>query len=132
MATGDPSPTYQWEKSEDGGTNWEAVPKATKSELAFSKVTTLNAGLYRVKAINGGGTVTSNEATLVVYFAPRISTQPKALSVNEGDPVTLSVESQVWMQRVPRPHSRGIRTRRKKMATELGVLNRRSLNYRRS
>ena len=93
LATGDPSPSYQWEKSVDGGANWEEVSKATRAELAFSKVSTLNAGLYRVKAINGGGAVTSDEATLVVYFAPRISTQPQALSVNEGDAVNLSVES---------------------------------------
>ena len=31
LATGDPSPSYQWEKSVDGGANWEEVSKATKS-----------------------------------------------------------------------------------------------------
>ena len=91
FANGDPDPSYQWEKSTDDGASWQEVSKATKSELAFSKVSTNNAGRYRVKAINGGGITTSDEATLIVYFAPRITTQPVASSVNEGDAVNLSV-----------------------------------------
>ena len=63
LATGDPSPAYQWEKSEDNGVGWQDIPKATKAELTFSKASTANTGRYRVKAINGGGTVTSDEAT---------------------------------------------------------------------
>ncbi|MBT5379343.1 MAG: SUMF1/EgtB/PvdO family nonheme iron enzyme, partial [Opitutae bacterium] len=91
VANGDPTPTYQWEKLNGDGVTWEAIPKATKGELKFSKIKTENAGKYRVKAINGGGTATSDEADLVVYYAPIISADPLAASVNEGTAINLSV-----------------------------------------
>ncbi|MBT6462332.1 MAG: SUMF1/EgtB/PvdO family nonheme iron enzyme [Opitutae bacterium] len=91
LATGQPTPVYQWEKSSDDGVTWEDVAKANKAELAFSKVGTANAGTYRVKAINGGGTTTSEDAVLIVYHAPRIINQPIASPVNEGDAINLSV-----------------------------------------
>jgi hypothetical protein len=91
LANGDPDPSYQWEKLNGDGVTWDPVPKANKPELAFSKVKTNNAGRYRVKAINGGGATPSQEADLVVYYAPRITTQPVAASVNEGDAINLTV-----------------------------------------
>jgi hypothetical protein len=90
LANGDPSPTYQWEKLNGDGVTWDPIAKATKAELKFSKLKTDNAGRYRVRAINGGGFTTSNEAELVAYYEPRITTQPLSVSVNEGDAINLT------------------------------------------
>jgi hypothetical protein len=91
VANGDPTPTYQWEKLNGDGVTWESIPKATKAELQFSKIKNENAGKYRVKAINGGGSATSDEADLVVYYAPRILAQPVSASVNEGTAINLGI-----------------------------------------
>ena len=89
-ANGDPSPTYQWERLNVDGVTWDPIPKATKAELKFSKIKTDNAGSYRVRAINGGGFITSNEANLEVYHEPRITTHPLSVTVNEGDAINLT------------------------------------------
>ena len=35
-ATGNPSPTYQWERSEDGGSSWIPILGATDSSLTLA------------------------------------------------------------------------------------------------
>jgi hypothetical protein len=60
VATGAPAPTYQWRK--DG----VALPGATNAILSLTTVTPANAGDYSVVVSNGGGSVSSNAATLSV------------------------------------------------------------------
>ena len=89
--SGTPSPAYQWQKLGTDGVTWADVSRANKSELSFSKLYKVHAGKYRVVATNAGGTTTSNEAELVVYYAPRITMNLTAQTVNESDTVTFTV-----------------------------------------
>jgi len=52
--------TYQWQF------NQENIPGQTSSTLTLANVTAANAGKYRLKATNAGGSVNSAEATLTV------------------------------------------------------------------
>jgi hypothetical protein len=54
VATGNPTPTYQWFK------NNAAITGATSSNLTLASVTNADAGSYTVRATNSGGSVTSS------------------------------------------------------------------------
>ena len=90
-ATGRPDPSYQWQKFNTGLNQWEDLSKFTKADLVPGKPVPSDAGRYRVQAINPGGSATSNEAELIVHYAPEITAHPVGSSVNEDDTVTLSV-----------------------------------------
>jgi len=66
VAAGDPTITYQWEKSEDAGTTWGEISGATSAAYARTVATADNGFDFRVKITNDYGTVTSSEADLVV------------------------------------------------------------------
>ncbi len=84
-ASGSPLPTYQWRKD---GVN---LSGATSASYTLTAVGTGNAGTYSVVATNSAGSVTSNGATLTVYTAPVITTQPVSKTVTAGASVTFSV-----------------------------------------
>jgi photosystem II stability/assembly factor-like uncharacterized protein len=66
--TGDPSPSLQWQRSSDGGSNWSDIPGAGGAEHAPGPVASSDDGArFRVQASNGGGTVFSNAARLSVW-----------------------------------------------------------------
>ncbi|MDF9832343.1 putative repeat protein (TIGR02543 family) [Ereboglobus sp. PH5-5] len=76
-ATGSPAPTYRWQISTDGGSNWSDLSPANSN---YSGVTTgtlniarVNAGmngyLFRYRAINDNGTTYSNPVKLVIAEA---------------------------------------------------------------
>ncbi|OFW28432.1 MAG: hypothetical protein A3G76_04800, partial [Acidobacteria bacterium RIFCSPLOWO2_12_FULL_65_11] len=97
-ATGNPSPTYQWQVSSDGGNVWASVTDAapysgsTTTTLTVSGATIgLNTYQYRSVATNGLGTVTSNAATLTVSGAPTFTTQPIGQTVTAGQTATFTV-----------------------------------------
>lgn len=58
--TAHPDPAYQWYRGSD------PIPNATNSALAFASVTPSDAGTYKVRVSNAGGTVWSDPATLIV------------------------------------------------------------------
>ena len=93
-ALGIPAPSYQWQKLAEDGTSWEDVSRANKSILAFSKAYKAHAGKYRLMASSAGGTAFSDEADVVVYYAPRISGNISSQTVNEGDTVVLSLTAE--------------------------------------
>lgn len=62
---------YQWQK--DGAD----IPGAASATLTFDPVAMSNAGVYRCKVTNPGGSVTSQEATLTVVQAPQDATSLK-------------------------------------------------------
>lgn len=64
IATGDPTPNYQWRK--DG----QPLPGRTSSTLTIANVQPSDAGVYVSIATNGGGTAESAAATLTVEPAP--------------------------------------------------------------
>jgi len=87
-ASGNPAPTFQWQKA---GTN---ITGATASSYAISNAQTTDAGSYTVVATNIAGTVTSTAATLTVNavaVAPSITTQPQSATVNAGSGASFSV-----------------------------------------
>jgi hypothetical protein len=63
-ATGKPTPTYQWQF--DGTT----ITGETNTSLVINNVQYSNTGSYIVVVSNENGTVTSNTATLNVYYYP--------------------------------------------------------------
>jgi hypothetical protein len=77
---------YQWQK--DG----VDVPGATASSLALASLTAGDSGVYRcVVTDDGTDSVPSDDATLTVYDALRIATQPAGATVTEGDSHTFTV-----------------------------------------
>lgn len=86
VATGNPAPTYQWQK--DGAD----ISGATDSTLTISSVAKANKGKYTVVVTNSGGTATSEEADLDVLFKPEITVQPTDMTGSVGGSVTIEVE----------------------------------------
>ena len=68
-STATPLPTYQWQKLDADGVTWTDIPKATRNYLAFTRLYTKYAGKYRVVISNSGGSVTSDEAEVIVHYA---------------------------------------------------------------
>ncbi len=74
------APTYQWLAN---GLQIDGANGASYSTGA--------AGSYTVIVTNAAGSVTSNAATVTVIGAPRITTHPASITINQGDTTTLSV-----------------------------------------
>lgn len=86
VATGNPSPTYQWRKN---GTN---IGGATSNPYTLSNVQTSDAGDYDVVVTNSSGNATSNDATLTVLqtvAAPTFSPPGGGYS----DPINVTISS---------------------------------------
>lgn len=83
-ATGQPAPTYQWQK--DG----RPVIGGNASTLTLTGVTEAMAGSYTVRVANTHGSVTSQAAALVVSAAPIFTLNPHDTIVGIGESVTLS------------------------------------------
>ena len=87
-ASGNPAPTYQWQK---GGVN---IAGATGATYTIASVATTDAGNYTAVASNSAGTATSAAATLTVSTAttaPAITTQPSSQTVTPGSAATFSI-----------------------------------------
>ncbi|NDJ54624.1 MAG: hypothetical protein GYB68_16275, partial [Chloroflexi bacterium] len=66
-ASGNPAPSFTWELSEDGGTNWNQILGVTINQLTVENTTLgMDGDQYRCIATNGEGSVTSAVATLTV------------------------------------------------------------------
>lgn len=66
-ATGDPTPTVQWESSTDGGTTWADVVGATQPELSLEAVPADQTGTwFRAVFTNAGGSEATSPAVLTV------------------------------------------------------------------
>lgn len=72
-ATGSPPPSFQWQRSINGGASWTDISDnatfagTTTQILSITGATNaLNGHLFRVIATNSGGSVTSSASTLVV------------------------------------------------------------------
>ncbi|MDP1833154.1 MAG: immunoglobulin domain-containing protein [Geothrix sp.] len=86
VATGTPTPTYQWKKN---GTNITGATAASYTTLATSLAD--QGASFTVVVTNSAGTVTSSAALLTVNEAPAITTQPLSQTIVSGSPVTFSV-----------------------------------------
>ncbi|QYM77807.1 immunoglobulin domain-containing protein [Horticoccus luteus] len=85
VATGAPTPSYQWKK--DG----VAIDAATDATLALTNVQPADSGSYTVVVSNSAGSVTSAAATLMVLTAPVITTQPPDHTIFEGQTASFTV-----------------------------------------
>ncbi|MEZ5414237.1 MAG: immunoglobulin domain-containing protein [Opitutaceae bacterium] len=83
-ATGQPTPTYQWQKD---GVN---IAGATGSSYTRTNLTADDAGTYRVIASNSAGNATSNSAVLTVLIPPSFTAQPVSQEAVIGDLVTIT------------------------------------------
>ena len=84
-ATGQPPLSYQWLKS----TN--LLPQQISSKLVLTNLSDKDAGTYSVIVSNGGGSVASVQAYLVVLDPAAISTQPVNRTNVAGSTATFSV-----------------------------------------
>ncbi len=100
-ADGTPAPTYQWEESTDGGSNWSTLANdATYSGVTTTTLTVTativgqNGYLYRAVATNVAGSANSNSALLTVNaanVAPNITADPANQTVTAGQNANFSV-----------------------------------------
>jgi len=93
LASGVPSPTYQWEASTDGGATWSDIFGETAATLTTGPAPLSGNGYqYRCVVTNSEGSVTSNPATLTVTaFVPvSFTTHPSSTTVDPGDTATFT------------------------------------------
>ena len=86
VATGSPTPTFQWYKDS------VAISGQTSATLSLTSVQAADAGSYTVKAINSAAPsgVSSNAATLTINTAPAFTTQPSSQTATAGTNVTFT------------------------------------------
>ena len=83
--SGSPVPTLQWRK------NGTPIAGATTAALVFNEVTTSDASIYSVLAVNYFGVAVSDNTMLVVNSKPIFITQPATQAVAFGARATFSV-----------------------------------------
>jgi hypothetical protein len=90
-ATGNPTPTVQWQVSTDGGATYGNIAGATSTTLTLTSTTASQNG-YKFRAVftNSVGSATTTAATLTVQFAPMVTTNPVNQSVTAGQTVTFT------------------------------------------
>ena len=84
---------YQWYVQTKGSAAWAPVG-GDSARLTVTAAAALDGARYRcVVTGEGGKTATSNEVTLTVVTAPKITAQPKKASVKAGKKVTFKVKA---------------------------------------
>ena len=86
VATGSPTPTYQWSVNGTNLVNSARIAGATSPTLTVSNVALVDTGNYHVVARNSHGSATSSNALLTVVFPPGITAQPIDQTVTWGNP----------------------------------------------
>jgi PKD repeat protein len=93
-ANGTPTPSYQWQNSTDGGTNWNDVGGATSASYTFTTAQSQNGYQYRCVASNGCGSgVTTTAATLTVCTQPSITGNPSNQTVPNNNSATFTASA---------------------------------------
>jgi hypothetical protein len=88
-AAGDPTPTVQWQLSDDAGTTWSDLTGATQTTLTLTTTAAINGYEYRAIFTNVLGATDTTVATLTIS-GPVITGQPQSEDVATGDPVSLT------------------------------------------
>jgi hypothetical protein len=94
-ATGTPTPTVQWRRSQNDGSTWLPVPGATSDTLVVSGVSAAqNGNQYDAVFTSSGHVATTNAAVLVVNSnapankPPSVTTQPANTKATSGQNAT--------------------------------------------
>lgn len=91
-ASGNPTPTVQWQVSTNGGGLFTDIPGATNPILSFTATAAQNGNQYRAVFTNmcesTTNTATTTAATLTVNTAPSISTNPTNQTACDGATAT--------------------------------------------
>ena len=85
--------TYQWQKFNSDSDQWEDLPKMTRNYLYYRALAPELSGLYRLRAINPGGTTYSDEMELTIYYPPTFTRNLEHQLINEDAPLSLQVET---------------------------------------
>ena len=92
-----PSVTYQWEKSDDAGANWNPIGGATSASYttAATVYATDNDDQYRcvISAVGAALDATTNAVALTVLRTFSITAQPSNPTANEGATASFSVST---------------------------------------
>jgi alpha-tubulin suppressor-like RCC1 family protein len=84
-ASGEPTPTVQWEVSTNAGKTWGNLEGATTNTVTIASTkTSESSDQYRAAFTNSAGKAISKEATLTVRKAPVVTKQPLSTTVEEG------------------------------------------------
>ncbi len=89
-ATGNPTPTVQWQVSTDGGATFSNVSGATTDTLAFSTTPAENGNEYQAVFTNSVGSTTTNAVGLTVEEGPTVTTSPVSTTVDAGQPASFT------------------------------------------
>ena len=73
-ASGSPTPTVQWQVSNNAGGTWTNIPGATLTTYSFTAASGDSGSQYRAIFTNAVGTATTNAATLTVALANVLNT----------------------------------------------------------
>ena len=92
-ASGNPTPTVQWQQSTDGGASFVNIAGAMSTTLSFTASAGQNGNQYRAVFTNSIGSATTAAATLTVDFAPSITQNPSNTSVAAGAPASFSASA---------------------------------------
>ena len=91
-ASGAPTPSVQWQFSQDGGMTWSpVVPAQTSVTFSFEAVPALDGDEYEAIFMNKCGIATTAPATLTVPLS--IIQQPASQTVCEGDAADFTVSA---------------------------------------
>ena len=82
--SGQPTPSVQWQRSNDGGLTFGDIVGATSSTYMATAATGDNGAQFRAVFTNSSGTATTTSATLSVTWAPVVMTSPSVTSVAAG------------------------------------------------
>ncbi|MGN6615702.1 MAG: DUF4082 domain-containing protein, partial [Ilyomonas sp.] len=100
-ATGNPTPTVQWQVSTDNGISWNNISGATSATLSLILTTQMNSNQYQAVWTNSGGVSKSSTATILVNTNPAkpVITAQGSTTFCAGGSVTLSSDKSsgnVW------------------------------------
>ena len=98
-STSSGSPTYQWERSDDGGANYSPITGGTSATYTTPTLVFANDNLDRyrsvVSLVGSQASITSSYGELTVLRVISISTQPNSTAVIEGNTATFTIVASI-------------------------------------
>ena len=92
-ASGNPTPTVQWQVSTDGGTTFNDVPGATSATYTFTTAAGESGDEYQAVFTNAAGSATSDPATLTLDTLPVVGTNPTPVTVIAGQSASFTASA---------------------------------------